>query len=229
MYTVLRVHLSVLIDMVFYVVLLASVAAVPSPDENLTNLFLDILSEKPASARTKENVPRTKLTESEKNALNVLMNGLRNRVFGRAGTGRPTVGSRRTTIVGPTDNRAINVDGRAAAKNRVIAKTIDDDRCVAVGRSAFGPETRKGPTESLQSGNPTDRPKSSVGPYASRLQRIVDLLNRPDGVDEAIETIMNIRAPIELDAKCPFDTVVDDRALMESISTGLERLHRLKS
>lgn len=76
--------------------------------------------------------------------------------------------------------------------------------------------------------------KMSPDPLLMRFKRISDMLDRPDGVDEALKSAIASTATmapsIALDhVKCPFDTLVDDKALTESVLTRLKNFHESKS
>lgn len=216
--------------------------AAPSSGENLTRLFFEILSRTLAESVPGEEtgtLPRTELTETEKNALNVLTDGFRKRVYGRV------VRTTTTTTVGPAKDRAgDDVENRAGT-----APSPPDDRrrAYVAGGSRAGTYRDDGPPRNplkrVGSGNPTGRPAKSttVDPIVSRFKRVIDLLDRSDGgggLDEAIGTMMNVRPgsggggvdrSIAFDAPCPFDGVVDDRALAESVSTAIKRLHETEN
>lgn len=74
--------------------------------------------------------------------------------------------------------------------------------------------------------------KKSSDPILMRFRQIIDVLDRPNGVDEAYKsaTAWTSNLSITLDhVEFPLNTIVDDNALVESVLQRLKTLHESKS
>lgn len=164
---------------------------------------------------------------------------------------RPTDFGSRTENVGEpvecaTEHRTVNVKENVASKETAkttvrdvvgrwsTAKERGDrlDGGVKPVQSVSEPKAPPKPSELDTYHNPPKvrktNGKKSTDPIVMRLRRISDMLDRPDGVDEALKwataSAATLVPSITLDrVKCPFDTLVDDNALAETV------LHRLKT
>lgn len=92
-------------------------------------------------------------------------------------------------------------------------------------------KTSKRPSSAKTSGKRKIRTKysgvsrSSIGPLVLRFAKVINMLDRSDGVDEAIKTIgipTALKNSAVLEVKCPFDKIVDEEALVKTILKKLK-------
>lgn len=143
--------------------------------------------------------------------MNVLIKELENTVVG---TDRPRNRSTadRKTGTGAEHETA----GGSAADFGVAAAAVNGP-----GTRSDSDEKPSSPfrAENLNAVSPPD-------PLLSRFSRMVDVLDRPDGgVDEAFRAAVESGGGSVGTVRCPFDKLVDDEALIESVLTRLKCLH----
>lgn len=83
-------------------------------------------------------------------------------------------------------------------------------------------------------GGDVDASRPPDDPLLERFVRLADMLDRPDGVDEAVRAVLTIPSFLNrsavLDERCPFDRLVDDdEQLVTSIVRRLRCLHGFRS
>lgn len=186
----------------------------------------------------------TSKTGSEKEMMNVLLDALQNRVFVEnhpdeneidnsdvcasvtmshdcTSTETDINNDADTTIEGFTQE---NLSKCITKKTAFSSKGPSEIRLVNSKDSNFDHGTVNGYRSLIHAQN-TDVSKSTLDPLVMRFERIADVLDRPNGVDEAVKTIalMSLINPTTVcSAKCPFEKLEDENDFFQTI------IHRVK-
>lgn len=167
---------------------------------NLFEKFKHKLTASVKNSTVTELCETTDLSDTEKRIMNVLIKELENTVVG---TDRPRNRSTADRKTGP------------GAEYETVEGSAPDLGVAAA--PVNGPGKRS---------DPDGKPSPPLDPLLSRFSRMVDALDRPDGgVDEAFRAAVEFGGGSVGAVRCPFDKLVDDEALIESVLTRLKCLH----